>query len=94
MSLNHGTLKHPVTLIAAAVGLVVPLVCYTLYWVFDIDFSVWTFVVWPTCIMLLAIVHPGLGAIVLQGMSIAANAVLYAAAGYVLELLIGLGRRV
>jgi hypothetical protein len=82
------SLMHRVPLIAACVGVSVPLICYSAAYVFDLSFATWTLIIWPSSLMLLAIVHPGPSAIVLQGISVLINGIIYAAVGSLLELIL------
>ncbi len=76
-----------VTLIAAALGLVVPLLCYAIVW-FTGPAGGWILIAWPSSIMTMAIFHPGIVAVVGVSVSVLINIALYAAIGRLLSPLI------
>ena len=72
-------------MIGAVIGLIVPLTCYALLYV--VDWGDWTLAIWPSSIMLLAIFHPGIAALIGVALSVCVNVVLYAAVGYFVAII-------
>ncbi len=77
--------KYRVAFMAGALGLCISLLCYGIAY-FNNDVSDWMFVVWPSMIMLLAIFHPGVAAIMGVTISIVVNVALYALVGHLLAM--------
>lgn len=80
--------KYRFAFAAGTFGFCVSLLCYSVAF-FRNDVSDWMFFVWPSMIMLLAIFHPGITAIIGITISILVNVALYAGMGQLLALMIG-----